>query len=573
MKRFWQRAGMASLATWLTFTGSGRAADLVTFNAAWSYLNPQSVEEDPLISNPDFNDTWFTRTFNTAGWSGPAPGPFAWPSPDIGAHIDAFTEGNASFVRPAQTFLSQPPDGERYSTYFRHNFTIDSPKSNLAFEMLVDDGAVIYLNGQQIAFVNCCQTAQPGENPTYTELASATGVETAYSTFSILDGLTLPAGSHTLAVQVVSSAVTSSDMGFSLRMFDGFVRDPLITEGGNWSYFRGTAEPSNGTLAWTTAAFNDNAWEVGPEGFGYEEAGDGGVLTNELVKTVLDDMQGNYTSVYLRKDFSVADPSKYQTLDLDVDYDDGFVAYINGQQVVSTFADPDTDPTTGIPFDTLGNDLNADHESTNGSGAPGTTFQIDLSQYPGLLKAGNGNVLAIQGINRDPSSDFVLAQLQLFGSAIPGNPPGTLGDFNGDGLLTASDIDALSVAVRAGDTASRYDVNSDGSVNGDDRGHWIISLKKTYFGDATLDGQFNTQDFVQVFQRGEFEDATPDNSTWEDGDWTGDGDFTTADFVAAFQDGGFEQGPRAGVAAVPEPATTSILMVLGLLSATRMRRR
>lgn len=571
MRRVWRRASLLSVAALLGVASVASAKDLVNFDAKWVYLNPTTPQEDPSANIVNFDGNWFKPAYSTQSWSGPAQGPFAWPSPDIGANIDAFTEENANFVRPAQTFLNQPETGERYSAYFRHEFTTTGTSNNLGIELLADDGAAIYLNGQQIALFNCCQEIVAGDNPNYMSLATATGNETSY-TLLVLEGQSLPAGKHTLAVQVVNSANTSSDMGFSMRMFDSYIQEKLIDKGSTWSYFPGTQEPANGSLAWTGTGFNDSSWSQGEDGFGFEESGEGGVLTNDLVKTVLEDMPGNYTSLYLRKKFSVADVSKYQKLDLEVDYDDGFVAYLNGTQVASTVTDPDTDPTTGIAFDATGNDLNADHESTNGSGAPGARFSIDLSKFPNLLKAGNGNVLAIQGFNRNPSSDFALAQLSLLGindgTVVPPSVPG---DYNGDSVLTAADIDALSAAVRAGDQAAKYDLNNDRSVNEADRSFWVASLRKTYFGDSNLDGQFNTQDLVLVFQRGEFEDSAAGNSTWEDGDWNGDTDFTTADFVTAFQDGGFEQGPRAAVATVPEPAGASLLLasLLGLLGVRR----
>ena len=44
----------------------------------------------------------------------------------------------------------------------------------------------------------------------------------------------------------------------------------------------------------------------------------------------------------------------------------------------------------------------------------------------------------------------------------------------------------------------------------------------------------------------------------------------TGDFVKALEDGGYEQGPRAGVAAVPEPHA-SLLLLLGTLCAVRRK--
>jgi hypothetical protein len=136
---------------------------------------------------------------------------------------------------------------------------------------------------------------------------------------------------------------------------------------------------------------------------------------------------------------------------------------------------------------------------------------------------------------------------------------GTAGDFDNSGALDAADIDLLSAAVRDGSQETQFDVNSDGSVTQDDRTYWVNTLANTYFGDANLNKEFNSSDFVEVFQAGQYEDAAALNSTWATGDWNGDGDFTSGDFVTAFQEGGYEAGPRPAVASVPEPSSIAIL--------------
>ena len=50
----------------------------------------------------------------------------------------------------------------------------------------------------------------------------------------------------------------------------------------------------------------------------------------------LSDMKGGYTTVYLRKYFSVSDLSTIQTMILSAKYDDGFVCWINGNYVASS---------------------------------------------------------------------------------------------------------------------------------------------------------------------------------------------------------------------------------------------
>ena len=145
------------------------------------------------------------------------------------------------------------------------------------------------------------------------------------------------------------------------------------------------------------------------------------------------------------------------------------------------------------------------------------------------------------------------------------------GDYDGDGVLTAADIDALTLAVNRGDTSSKYDLNDDQQVDKLDRTFWVEQRKRTYFGDADLDGEFNSGDMVAVFAKGEYEDALPGNSTWATGDWDGNGEFESGDMVLAFQTGGYEKGPRHEAVAVPEPGSLGLLWVAGFV--LRWRRR
>ncbi|MEZ6120227.1 MAG: hypothetical protein R3C28_27150 [Pirellulaceae bacterium] len=145
------------------------------------------------------------------------------------------------------------------------------------------------------------------------------------------------------------------------------------------------------------------------------------------------------------------------------------------------------------------------------------------------------------------------------------------GDFNGDGMLDIADINQLSMASASNANDASFDLTDDALVNANDLTFWIKDLKNSWIGDANLDGEFNSGDFVQVFTAGKFEQQVEAN--WADGDWNGDGRFNSGDFVAAFTDGGFELGPRAGVHAVPEPASgVGVAMLWGLLAIRRNRR-
>ncbi len=102
---------------------------------------------------------------------------------------------------------------------------------------------------------------------------------------------------------------------------------------------------------------------------------------------------------------------------------------------------------------------------------------------------------------------------------------------------------------------------------------YVRDTLKTWIGDSSLDGLFNSTDLVGVFQAGGYEDDVIGNASWATGDWTGDKEFNSADLVVAFQDGGFEMGPRTTVAPVPEPTSTLLgaLSMMGFYSARRRR--
>lgn len=141
-----------------------------------------------------------------------------------------------------------------------------------------------------------------------------------------------------------------------------------------------------------------------------------------------------------------------------------------------------------------------------------------------------------------------------------------LGDVNLDGMIDSTDFDVLAEAIRDGETATRFDIDENGTVNSDDRVFLIEEIANTYVGDSNDDGVFDSGDFVTAFTVGEYEDEVVGNSVWADGDWDGSGDFDSGDFVAAFSRGGYEQGPRAATAAVPEPSAMALLLIgLGCL--------
>ena len=156
-------------------------------------------------------------------------------------------------------------------------------------------------------------------------------------------------------------------------------RSTLVERGAEFRYFRGTEAPPEN---WKADDFDDSAWESGPAGFGYGDDDDA---------TPLEDMAGNYLTVFLRRSFEIEDLDRVARVILSVDYDDGFVAYINGEEVARANLD-------AIEFDSP---TTVNHEA-----GAAEEFQVENL---GLLREGE-NILAVQGHNTGlDSSDFSIS--------------------------------------------------------------------------------------------------------------------------------------------------------------------
>ncbi len=137
------------------------------------------------------------------------------------------------------------------------------------------------------------------------------------------------------------------------------------------------------------------------------------------------------------------------------------------------------------------------------------------------------------------------------------------GDYNNNGRLDAGDLDLQGVAINGKQNPPAYDLNKDNLVDYEDRVFWVEqpTMKNTYIGDANLDGEFNSSDFVDVFVAGKYE--TGQSAGWKDGDWDANLLFDSADFVAAFVGGGYEFGPRPTPAASRRAGTWQRPVVVG----------
>jgi len=197
-----------------------------------------------------------------------------------------------------------------------------------------------------------------------------------------------PDGSFSIKSEYDDSQAGTKGYAMSAFKLEQSLPEPEATlpilVGDAWKYFQGTSEPP---ANWADVNFDDSSWLQGPTGIGYADGDDA---------TFLGDMQNNYISVYARKDFNVPDPNAVYRLLFSMDYDDGFVAYLNGTEIARANV-------TGSPpaYNTA---ADADHEASGGGSTAQPVEYFEVNEL--LLQAGN-NVLAFQGHNKSiSSSDF-----------------------------------------------------------------------------------------------------------------------------------------------------------------------
>ncbi len=234
-----------------------------------------------------------------------------------------------------RTVVSYGPDpNNKYiTTYFRKVFTATQTPSEAAIYMRIDDGAVVYVNGVEVARDN-----MPAGPVTYTTRAldRSGNAEASNRYFAIPPSLIVP-GANTIALEVHQSSASSADLTFfaDVVAYGGGTPPPSTTTttvppGGGvdvpifavWSY---RDDGSDQGSVWSQVGFDDSSWASGVGEFGY---GDGDEAT---VVSFGPDPDDKFATTYFRTEFT-ADGAPGD-LSLTMRIDDGAVAYLNGVEV------------------------------------------------------------------------------------------------------------------------------------------------------------------------------------------------------------------------------------------------
>lgn len=328
----------------------------ISSNASWKYDD----------SGSDLSGTsWTALNYNDSAWS-------------FGNSPLGYNNGNEN------TILDFGADANnKYNTYYlRHTFNVTDASlyDSLVFDVLRDDGVVVYVNG-----VEAFRQNMPAGPVAYATAASATvGGADETTFFTNKTANLLQNGLNVIAVELHQATTNSSDLSFDMAV--GFELPPLgpttypLTAGTEWNYL------DNGTsldaAAWKDTTFNDDNWSFGAAPLGY-----GDVMKTEI--SYGPDANNKYITYYFRRDVMVDLNDVTDTVYLGLRRDDGAIVYINGVEVVR-----DNMPATGVDYLT--------NSSTIISGSDETAFNI--YRLPKTVLRNGRNQIAVEIHNRDGQS-------------------------------------------------------------------------------------------------------------------------------------------------------------------------
>ena len=179
---------------------------------------------------------------------------------------------------------------------------------------------------------------------------------------------------------------------------------------------------------WRSVGYDDSNWAIGPTGIGYGDDDD----ATEIPTTA--------RSVFLRQTFTLTEPAAISELILHMDFDDGFVAYINGREVAR---DHMGESSSAPPFDAFSLMYT---EGRLSQGLVPNAYRI--TDMTGLLNEGE-NVLALQVHNISAESSDLTAIPYLTGITTS----------TSDGVTPPAEID-----VTPPDPHTNFKISSEGET-------------------------------------------------------------------------------------------------------------
>jgi alpha-L-rhamnosidase len=401
------------------WTADGTTTRVVS-DASWKVSTGPTTANSPAVETYDARlekPGWTQTGYDDSGWAA------ATLLPDANAPVPSYSGSPvADWLWNTAGSSNSAAQG---TIYLRKTFTVTDPStlSSALLRVNGDDGATAYVNGTQVS-------NSPGTVVNSWQISQVSDIKS----------LLVP-GANVIAIAGIANEANASGV-IAAAQLDA---TRIVTDG-SWKALPGT--PATPPSGWNTAGFDDSSWPaasvqgaygIAPWGTGtHVVTGPAGTLqaasippieqTGTVAPTKVTDLPGvsvpvpSYSgspvadwlwntagssnsaaqgTIYLRKTFTVADPSTLAGAVLRVNGDDGATAYVNGTQV------------------------------SNSPGTVDNSWQISqVSDIKSLLVPGT-NVIAIAGIANEANASGVIAAAQLDATrivtdgswkALPGTP-------------------------------------------------------------------------------------------------------------------------------------------------------
>ena len=282
------------------------------------------------------------------------------------------------------TTLDYGPDaGNKYPTYFlRHSFEVEdlTDIGSLVFKTMKDDGAVVYVNGEEAFRLNMPE----GDIDYNTYASEALGGGDEEIWHEVETENLLQVGENVIAVELHQGSAGSSDLRFDMEV--GYNLPPIpasaypLVKQSEW-YYLDTGISLDNEL-WNETGFDYTDW-----GRGYGTLGYGDPVITEV--SYGPDAGNKYITTYFAREMEVELSELTDLVEFGIRRDDGAVVYVNGLEV---FRDnmPEGD------FDYL------THSATTIDGINEINYQTH--QVPKTIFQEGINTIAVEVHNRDGQS-------------------------------------------------------------------------------------------------------------------------------------------------------------------------
>ncbi|MBN2121575.1 DUF2341 domain-containing protein [Candidatus Micrarchaeota archaeon] len=174
----------------------------------------------------------------------------------------------------------------------------------------------------------------------------------------------------------------------------------------SWKYDASNTYPGS---SWTANGFDDSGWPSGTGLLGYDTA------STEYISTTLPIGSYPYVSYYFRREFSVTDASAVTEMNFTIDYDDGYVVFINGQEVDRSENMAGVDETDHADLATAYHNWYCDSGTCGGGSTPQLPTYTLTSGQLGYLVDGTNTIAVLIKQSSTSSSDAAF-ELRLFGA-------------------------------------------------------------------------------------------------------------------------------------------------------------